>query len=235
MKRFFIVILLATAVSLNSAEAPATRELSLAAALAALHRPGEKESDVERPGWRDPSVAQSLSRIAGTSTDADEARTARTWLAAIEFENIQAETKPAEIRRKVDGFTPKLDSLIASNRNSWQGKVARMMKSNALLFARRFVECRSEVADMLEDITSFKTETHPQFIQFLTIQKKTAADLDAEARFLLVIASALEKDWSAAIKQAEEIQRQHPGWSKKEGLDDVLGFLHREISPFHIP
>jgi len=235
MKSYLTLLVLASAISLHSADAPITGDSSLANILSALHRPGEKDSDIERPGWRDPSVIQGLSRIAETSTNADDVRTARTWLAAIEFENIQAETRRAEIRRKVDSFTPKLDVIIASARNSWQGKAARMMKSGALLFARRFEECRAEVAGILQEIEDFKAEQHTQFTQFLKNQKKTATDLDAEARFLLVIASALEKDWSAAVRQAEELQTRYPDWSKRQRIDNILGFLRRETSPFHIP
>ncbi len=235
MKSCLILLVFFSALSLGAADAPSTRELSLANLLTQLHRPGEKGSDIEHPGWRDTNVIQGLSRLAESSTNVDEARTARTWLAAIEFENVQAETRPAEIRRKVDAFIPKLDGIINSDRNSWQAKVARMMKSNALLFARRFDECRAEVASLLRDIASFKSETHPQFIQFLNIQKKAAANLDAEARYLLVIASALEKDWAAAIKQAEEIQQQHPDWSRTEKVDDAVGLLRRGISPFYLP
>ncbi len=210
-------------------------EMPLASLLTELQRPGEKDSDIDRPGWRDPKVLQGLTRIATSSANAEETRTARTWLAAVEFEKIQAETERNAIQRKVETLNGKLDQIIVGGRNSWQGKTARLMKSNALLFARRWDDCRAEIASILQDIETFKTEQNPNFIQFLAVQKKAPTDLEAEARFLLVIVSALENKYETAIKEAEELQSRYPIWSKKEKIDDVIEFLKKGTSPFRIP
>ena len=178
----------------------------------------------------------------GWEENSDQAQTAKIWLAAVEFETIQAETRREELRRQVDGLNAKLDQIISTARDSistardsWQAKVGRMIKCNAFLFARRWDECRAEVAGILQDIEGFKGEQNVNFTQFLSIQKKAAADLEAEARFQLVIISALEKDYEGAIKQAEEVRARYPKWSEKEKVDDVVAVLQRGICPFHIP
>jgi hypothetical protein len=211
----------------------ATNELERV--LETLNRPAAKDSDIEHPGWKDPALLARLRSIAGSATNLPPSWTAQLWLAVIEFDDIQRETRRPEIRRKVDAFNVKLDNIIASAGDGWQAKAARISKCASLFFARRWDDCRTELDYILKNIAAFRSETNPGFIQYAQVQGKALEVLEPEMRFIRLMIEAMEGNYQGAIEVARQIKSSFPQWSQRHRLDGTIELLKAGKCPFHIP
>ncbi len=212
-----------------------TNAAELERVLMLLNRLGEKDSPIERPGWKEPELLAQLQRIASTATNSPASWTAQLWLTVIESDSIQGETQRAEIRRKVDALNVRLDRIIAIAGDSWQAKAARISKCGSLFYARRWTDCRAEIAYLLKNQAAFRSETDPGFGQYVNVQGKALQDFEPEIRFFLVMIEAMEGNYQKAIEVAEGIKSNYPQWSSRTRLDGTIELLKAEKCPFRIP
>jgi hypothetical protein len=212
-----------------------TAAVELERVLTLLNRPGEKDSPFERPGWKDQELLARLDHIANAATNSPSSWTAQLWLAVIESDSIQAETRRPEIRRKVDALNTRLDRIIASAGNSWQAKAARISKCGSLFYARRWNECRAEIEYLLKNVATFRSEADPGFAQYVNVQGKSLDDFEPEIRFFLVMIEAMGGNYQKALEVAEQLKSSFPQWSRRTRLDGTIELLKAEKCPFHIP
>lgn len=220
----------------TASDSNTSRQRELNTILVALQKLPVESADLdspsnENPGWYNPTNRQALKIFISKYPQTEEGYQAETWLIFAQatttrygdlLNEKQIRAERAESLEKVISETTRLATL----------KMASLQRAVELHAAEEYNESEKQINEILKHIEDYKSESDPQFLQYVKCTYTPVSELEPTLRRMLIIEDCHQHHFEKALTRAKELKSTFPEWSERKNIDNVIERLERGASPY---